>query len=337
MERLAVLLSILGCILFSTTGCKTDSTHLNSAPDMVMAAEKAMNALILVSGIPANEAIGDTIHLNRRGSGVLIDPDGYILTNFHVINNLQKIFVYRSDMQYYRAEIIGKDSLHDLALLKINGTNFPFLEFGDSDALKVGESVIGAGNPYNLEFTITSGIISALNRDLNVPGNEIREYIQTDVPTNSGNSGGPLLNAKGELIGIMGIIITASGQYEGYSLVSPSNVVQKIANDLKTLGKFNRGSVGITIRNVTPEIAQQAKMQSVTGIVVDALVDGGAADKAGVKSLDIILSVNGKDVLSTAQFLDLLLLYSPGETLNLVVNRDGNELNIPVVLNAPAG
>jgi S1-C subfamily serine protease len=196
--------------------------------------------------------------------------------------------------------------------------------------------VIAAGNPYKLGFTITGGIISAVNRDLRVDGNDIRAYIQTDVPINTGNSGGPLLNAQGKVVGIMAILITATGGYEGYSFALPSNIVRKIADDLKQYGKLNKGSLGIMIRNVTHEIAQESGMYEITGVVVDALTDGGAADRDGVKSLDIILSANGKKAESTAVFVDLLLLYSPGDTLHLLVNREGKEIPIDVVLNEPS-
>ncbi|HLF65431.1 MAG TPA: trypsin-like peptidase domain-containing protein [Saprospiraceae bacterium] len=334
------LLSIciaLGLFIWYDNRIQDREADIACAPDMISAAEKGFRAVVSINAKydPARRP-DSTMQEDKSGSGVLISPDGDIVTNFHVVSHTERILVTLSNTHVFQAQVTGTDSLHDIALIKIHGHHLPFLEFGDSDSLQVGQSVIAVGNPHKLDFTVTSGIISALNRDQRVPGNNTRAYIQTDVPINSGNSGGPLLNAQGQLVGITGIMITVTGQYEGYSLATPSNIVRKIANDLGQFGKLNQGSLGISIRPVTHEIAEQAGMQEITGVVVDILKDGGAADKAGVKSLDIILSANGRIAESTAVFLDLLVLYSPGDTLHLIVNRDGREFPIDVSLQEPS-
>jgi S1-C subfamily serine protease len=279
-----------------------------------------------------SQAIQDSTEQNHKtGSGVLISPDGYIVTNYHVVSNGQSINIRRSDRSTYNAEVIATDSTYDLALIKIPGNHLPFLEFGNIDSLQVGESVIAVGNPYKLNFTVTSGIVSAKNRDLKAEGNATRTFIQTDVPMNTGNSGGPLMNARGELMGIMSIMVTVSGQNEGYAFAMPSDLVQKIIGDLKLHGKRRRAALGMVIRPVTTEIAAYAKLSKITGVVIDALTDGGNADLAGLRSLDVIMSVDGQEVESVPAFLGTLALRSPGDTMHLVVNRDGTEMAIDVV------
>ena len=326
-----------GLFLWFNGRIQQGKVEMNCAPDMVLSAQKGTQSVVSITSKIDPEESRDTLKQEEKsGSGVIISPDGEIITNFHVVSYAESILVTTHSGHVFKAEVAGTDSLHDIALIRIGGRNLPFLEFGNSDSLRVGESVIAIGNPYKLGFTVTGGIISAKNRDLRVMGNETRAYIQTDVPINTGNSGSPLLNAHGQLMGIMAIMITVTGQYEGYSFAIPSNIVRKIAGDLRQFGKLNKGALGIFIRPVTHEIAEQAGMQEITGVVVDILKDGGAADKAGVKSLDIILSANGRVAESTAVFLDLLVLYSPGDTLHLIVNRDGREFPIDVSLQEPS-
>jgi serine protease Do len=293
------------------------------APGLQYAAQKGREATVYIQAFIHPDAIRDTTSQDRKtGSGVVVSPEGHIVTNYHVVSNAESIHVLMSNLDHFKAEVIGTDSAYDLAIIKINQSNLSFLEFGDSDALQLGESVIAIGSPYKLNHTITSGIISALNRNLEVPGNATRNLIQTDVP----------INSEGQLMGIMSILVTVSGQYEGYSFAMPSNLVKKIANDLRQHGQRRKASIGMSIRRMTREIADYARMAEVTGVVVESLHDGGAADVAGVQSLDIILSADGKIIESTSAFLAILVLYAPGDTMRLVVNRDGTELDIDVIM-----
>lgn len=320
-------------LVFNVTGCSTQEDGPGRAPDLQYAAQKGIQATVFIETQMRPEAITDTTSQGRKaGSGTLISADGYIVTNYHVVSHAESIHITMHNGMHVAAELIGTDSAFDMAVIRINGSQFPYVKFGDSDALRPGEPVVAIGNPYNLHFTVTSGIVSAVNRDLRATGNATRNFIQTDVPINTGNSGGPLLNARGELVGIMAILVTVSGQYEGYSFAMPSNLVQKLSNDLRQHGKRNRGSIGMVIRPVTREIADYAKMREVIGVVVDIITDGGAADLAGIQSLDIILAADGKRVESVTAFLTRLPFYSRGDTMHVIVNRDGKELALDVVM-----
>lgn len=330
------------CLLLCTNGCiQEPHQEVKYAPGMQFAAHKGKEGAVFIRTQIHPEAITDTTSQGvKTGSGAIISSDGYIVTNYHVVSHAQSVNVSLHDYYYPRehvpdhvpAEVIGTDSTYDLALIQIDAQNLSFLEFGNSDSIRLGESVLAIGNPYRLHHTVTSGIVSAVSRDLDVPGNATRNFIQTDVPINTGNSGGPLVNAQGELIGIMAILVTVSGAYEGYSFAMPSNLVQKIVNDLKVHGKRQKGSIGMVIRRVTREIADYARMPHVTGVIVDATTDGGSADVAGVKPLDIILEINGTPIESMAEMVSMLPLFSPGDTVRLLINRDGEEMEFDVVM-----
>lgn len=302
----------------------------NSPPALTTAAQKGKDAVVFVYTLrtDTSQYYGE----NERGSGVIISDDGYVVTNHHVISGGYTIHVQLNNNHEYHAELIGIDSSHDVALLKIKGTGFPFLEFGSSDSLQVGEQVLAVGNPYRLHSTVTSGIVSAKDRMLELPNITIRNFIQTDVPINLGNSGGALLNSRGQLIGLNIAFLSNSGAYEGFSFSIPSDLVKKIVDDIKQYGSNQRGAIDMTIRSVTQEVAAEAGMSEIFGVVVDAVGADGNADKAGLRSLDILLSLDGKKIISTADLLDRLALYRPGDVLSFEVLRNKQVSNIKVTM-----
>ncbi len=261
---------------------------------------------------------GGTIKGNS-GSGVVISADGYIVTNSHVVDNSSDIKVTLADRRQFKGRLIGKDPSTDIALIKIDAGNLPYVFFGNSDSVLVGEWVLAVGNPFNLASTVTAGIVSAKSRNINILGGptSIESFIQTDAAVNPGNSGGALVNTTGDLIGINTAIITESGNYEGYSFAVPSNLVQKIVRDLREYGEVKRGFLGVGIEEVSPEIAEQYGLNRVSGVLVNRInINSGAAD-AGLQEGDIILSVNGSEVASTSELQEMVGRYRPGDRLKV--------------------
>ena len=306
----------------------SDDTGL-FAPDLRKAAKSGLESTVYIETLIESASQGDS---SKRGSGVILTPDGYIITNYHVVSSARQILIRLYDKNVFEAGVVGVDSAYDLALIKVQAEQLPYLEFGNSDLVVPGEPVVAVGNPFVLNFTVTSGIISAKDRDLDSDVNATPNLLQTDVPINTGNSGGPLLNSRGELIGIVGMLLTISGQYEGYSFAIPSNLVAKVAHDLMHLGVSPRASIQMRIRNVSHDEARFANLPEVTGVIVDAIDEGGPADRAGLRSLDIILSVDSMPVESIAGFKGKLALYSPGDTMHITLNREGAELPAEVIL-----
>jgi serine protease Do len=302
----------------------------NSALTLTAAAQKGKDAVVFVYKLTSDTSV--YYGQNETGSGVIISDDGYVVTNHHVIAGGYTIHVQLNDNHEYHVEVVGIDSSHDVALLKIKAIGFSFLEFGNSDSLLVGEQVLAVGNPHRLHSTVTSGIVSAKDRLLDLPNNTTRNFIQTDVPINYGNSGGPLLNARGQLIGLNIAFFSNSGAYEGFSFAIPSNLVKKIVEDIKQFGSNQRGAVDMTIRPVTQEIAAESGMSEIFGVVVDAVGADGNADKAGLQSLDILLSLDGQKITSNADLLDRLALHRPGDILLFEVLRERKVSNIKVTM-----
>lgn len=302
----------------------------NSALTLTDAALKGRDAVVFVYTLSSDTAryYGE----KERGSGVIISDDGYIVTNHHVVAGGYTIHVQLNDNHEYHAELVGIDSSHDVALLKIKPTRLPFLEFGNSDSLLIGEQVLAVGNPFRLHSTVTSGIVSSKDRVLELPNVTIRNFIQTDVPINLGNSGGALINARGQLVGLNIAFMSNSGAYEGFSFAIPSNLVKKIVADIREFGSNQRGSIDMTIRPVDQEIATEAGMSEIFGVVVDAVGADGNADNAGLQSLDILLSLDGKKIISSADLLDRLALYRPGDVLSFEVLRNGKVSTIKVTM-----
>jgi len=260
------------------------------------------------------------------GSGFIIDKDGYIVTNNHVIDNADKIVVILKDEKEFEAQIVGRDKNTDLALIKIElNHNLPVLRFGDSDALKVGQWVVAIGNPFGLEQTVTAGIVSAKGRVIG--SGPYDDFIQTDASINPGNSGGPLLNMKGEVIGINTAIV-AGGQGIGFAI--PVNLAKNIIAQIKSTGEVTRGWLGVGIQDISEEVAEYYGIKEKKGVLVTEVFPGDPADLAGIKPKDIIISVNGKTVDSARQLTGMIADTQVGDTIQIKINRNGKTRNIDV-------
>ncbi len=268
------------------------------------------------------------------GSGVIISPDGYIVTNNHVVDGATDIRVTLTDRRILSAKLIGADPLTDLAVIKVDETNLPSVPLGDSTKLHPGQSVLAFGNPLGFRFTVTRGIVSALNRpnpyaaDRRAPG----QFIQTDAAINPGNSGGPLVNARGEVVGINTFLISQTGGFSGMGFAIPTQVVRPVVDELIRSGKIEHGYMGVGINDVTPDQAKFFKVSKATGAVVTQVESGSPADKAGLKVGDVITDVNGKGVADAGELQVVVGEKRPGTKLNLQVMRDGSPQNIAVTL-----
>lgn len=273
------------------------------------------------------------------GSGVIISGDGYIVTNNHVVNGADKIEVTLNDKRKYVAELIGTDPSTDLALLKIKEKSLPYLMYGNSDECKVGEWVLAVGNPFNLTSTVTAGIVSAKGRNINIiEGNPdkgmfpVESFIQTDAAINPGNSGGALVNTKGELVGINTAIASNTGSYAGYGFAIPVNMVRKIVNDLLEFGQVQRAFLGVSIRDIDSKLADDKSLKDMKGVYVNGLTEGGGADKAGIKEGDIITRIGEVKVGNTAELMEQISRFRPGDKVTVTLKRDDKEMTFPVVL-----
>jgi len=294
------------------------------------------------------------------GSGVIISPDGYIVTNNHVVAKAEKITIVTNDHRQFEAKVIGTDPNTDLALIKINATNLPIVKLGNSDAVRVGEWVLAVGNPFKLNSTVTAGIVSAKGRSINIIGKDddedenqnpfgpvkqqtptlrkgIESFIQTDAAINPGNSGGALVNTNGELIGINAAIASHTGSYEGYGFAIPINLAKKVLNDIKKFGSVKRGYIGISFADLSdPEAAQGLKTDKTNGLYVNSLVEGGGAEAAGVKPGDIITKVEGNVVYESSDLQERVARLQPGDKINITVLRAGAEKSFDVTLKPEA-
>lgn len=273
------------------------------------------------------------------GSGVIISADGYIVTNNHVVNGADKIEVVLNDKRSYKGKVIGTDPNTDLALVKIEADNLPFVVYGNSDNVKIGEWVLAVGNPLNLTSTVTAGIVSAKGRNINIIGEDgsrtpfpIESFIQTDAAVNRGNSGGALVNTRGELIGINTAIASQTGMYAGYSFAVPVNLVKKVMDDLLEYGKVQRAFLGVQIQEVNSDVAKEKGLKSTRGVLVARVNDGGAAELAGVQSGDVIISVAGVEVNSTSELMEQVGRHRPGDKIDIKVIRENKDKNLAVVL-----
>jgi serine protease Do len=270
------------------------------------------------------------------GSGVIISPDGYIITNNHVIDGAVDIRVTMSDRRILPAKLIGADPLTDLAVLKIEGNNFPSVPLGDSTQLHPGQTVLAFGNPLGFRFTVTRGIVSALNRpnpfaqDRRAPG----QFIQTDAAINPGNSGGPLVDARGEVVGINTFLVSETGGFSGMGFAIPAQIVRPVVDSLMKYGKVSHGYIGIGINDVTPDEAKFFHVSSATGAVVTQVESNSPGAKAGLKVGDVITELNGKTVSDAGELQAQVGEKQPGTTLQLTVLRDGKNVDVPVTLEA---
>jgi serine protease Do len=268
------------------------------------------------------------------GSGVIVSSDGYIVTNNHVIDRAAEVIVSLHNGRGYKAEIIGTDPSTDLAVLKIEEKNLPEAGLADSDEVHVGDWVLAVGNPFNLASTVTAGIVSAKARNINIltDNSAIESFIQTDAAVNPGNSGGALVNLKGDLIGINTAIATPTGTFAGYSFAVPSNIVKKVMTDLIEHGEVRRGYLGVVIQDLSWQLAQQLGLETSQGVVVANLVPNGPADKAGLKVKDVILEIEGEPIQSTSRLLEIIASHKPGDEANVVIQRDGKKRNVSIRL-----
>jgi serine protease Do len=267
------------------------------------------------------------------GSGVIISSDGYIVTNNHVIDGADSIQVTLNNNKSYTASIVGRDPDTDIALIKINAENLPVIKFGDSDNLKLGEWVLAVGNPFNLTSTVTAGIVSAKGRSIDMDGGyKLESFIQTDAALNMGNSGGALVNTKGELVGITSAIISPTGSYAGNSFAIPINIVKKTVADLEQYGMAQRAIMGINIQKVTSDLAQKVKLDNVSGVYVASVAPGGAAEVAGLKTKDVIVKINDKKIETPAQLEETVAEHHPGDKIKITYFRNGKEETASVEL-----
>ncbi|MBR2051279.1 MAG: trypsin-like peptidase domain-containing protein [Bacteroidales bacterium] len=257
------------------------------------------------------------------GSGVVISPDGYIVTNNHVVEGASKIEVTFNDKHKRTATIIGNDPSTDLALIKVEASDLEYLAFADSDEVKVGEWVLAVGNPFNLTSTVTAGIVSAKARNINIlgDGSTIESFIQTDAAINPGNSGGALVDMDGNLIGINAAIASRTGSYEGYSFAIPSNIVKKVVEDFLQYGSLQRAYLGISIVEITEELAEEKGITEMSGVYIMNVEERGGAKAAGIKEDDILLSVNNIPVNSNSQLIGVIGQYRPGDKVKVKVQR----------------
>lgn len=265
------------------------------------------------------------------GSGVIITEDGYIVTNNHVVQNASELEVTLNNNQSYKAKLVGTDSKMDIALLKVETKDkLPFATFGNSDDIKVGEWVLAVGNPYNLTSTVTAGIVSAKARNLSKDG--IQSFIQTDAAVNPGNSGGALVNTRGELIGINTMISSMTGSYVGYSFAVPSNITRKIIEDLMQYGNVQRGALGVKGGELNSALAKDLGIDETKGFYVNDVIADSGAKKAGIKKGDIITKIDEKEINGFADINASIVTKRPNDIVKVAVNRDGKIMTVPVKL-----
>ncbi len=271
------------------------------------------------------------------GSGVIITSDGYIATNNHVVDGATEIEVLLNDNSTYSAEIIGVDPDTDLALLKVDAQNLPSVSFGDSENIQIGEWVLAIGNPFDFRSTVTAGIVSAKARNINILAREgsrtrIEAFIQTDAAVNPGNSGGALVNLKGELVGINTAIASPTGAFAGYSFAVPASLVKKVIYDLKDFGTVQRPLLGINIVDVSAALAEQEGLDVLKGVFIANVNEGTSAEEAGLQTKDVIIAIDGKKVANVAQLQERVALNSPGDQINVTFIREGKTKTVKAIL-----
>ena len=323
-------------------------------PDLTYAAESCVDAVVLVKVTVRSQqnydidpflryffGFGDSQPREQQGSGsgVIIRPDGYIVTNNHVVANASKVEVTLNNNRTFEATVVGTDPATDVALIKIEAEGLPTVEFGDSDALRLGEWVLAIGSPMGeqLRGTITAGIVSAKGRSMPTEGEfKIESFIQTDAAVNPGNSGGALVNKKGELVGINTAIMSQNGSYVGYSFAVPVNIVKKIVGDIIDFGSVKRAKLGVSMSNVTDEIAKELKLSSTKGVYIHETLKGSAAEKAGIKKGDIITNIDGTEIATASALQEKVNSYHPGDKATFTILREGNVKTVEVELQGDA-
>ncbi|HRD54178.1 MAG TPA: Do family serine endopeptidase [Flavobacteriales bacterium] len=327
------------------------------AVDFTEAAERSVNAVVHVTTettINVRDPFADFFWGYRApsqqrqqqgaGSGVIISRDGYIVTNNHVVEGADKIMVHLNDRRQMEARVVGRDPSTDIAVLKVEGNDLATLDYGNSDDVRVGEWVLAVGNPMNLTSTVTAGIVSAKARNINLlqydPSRDvfpIESFIQTDAAVNPGNSGGALVNARGELVGINTAIASNTGQYTGYSFAVPVNIVKKVAGDIVEYGSVQRAYLGVSIRDMDQKLAQELRMDRPLGVYVNGLTDGGAAADAGLEKGDVITRVGSIAVNNVPQLQEQVGKFKPGDRVPVTVLRGGGERIVELTLRGREG
>ena len=323
----------------------TNYTALGAAmsSDFTEAAESTVNAVVHVKNItvsrqPTNifeyfQGGGQPRAMVGSGSGVIISPDGYIITNNHVIANAANLQVTLNSNRTYTAKLIGADPGTDIALIKIEDDGeFPFIPFGDSNNVRLGEWVLAVGNPFNLTSTVTAGIISAKARDLNQFDGNPQSFIQTDAAVNRGNSGGALVNTRGELIGINTAITSETGSYVGYSFAVPSNNARKVVEDILEYGNVQRGILGIRVGSLNSNLADKLGVYETQGVIIGSIEKGGGADKSGLAEGDIIKRIDNVNINKFSDMAGYLGSKRPNDVVQVTVIRNGKEKTVPVTL-----
>ncbi len=362
-----ILAGTLGGVIafaaFNYVGSKQTSFTDNKAPvrfvsmptddsgtltNFELAAEKSINAVVHVRTESFQQGYTDpwayffggapqNIPSQASGSGVIVSDDGFIVTNNHVVANANKVQIKLNNNELYDAEVIGTDPSSDLALLKIDTKNLPYLPYGNSDKVKVGQWVLAVGNPFNLTSTVTAGIVSAKGRNIhllegdpNTQALPIESFIQTDAAVNPGNSGGALVGANGELLGINTAIASTTGSYAGYSFAIPVNLVKKVVNDLFEFGKVQRAFIGVSIVDLNKDLVTNLELPNYHGVYVKDVTQNGAADKAGVQAEDVITRVGDVAVHNTTELLEQVGKYRPGDKveLGLIRNKKTHQLSL---------
>jgi len=333
-------------------------------PDLTQAAEKSVHAVVHITtkvkaqsyggndnplydfffgprgSIPQPRGYNQEPEYNMgAGSGVIIGSEGYIVTNNHVIEDADNIEVVLNDSRKFTAKVIGRDPNTDIALVKIEAKELPYLAWGNSDALKLGEWVLAVGNPFNLTSTVTAGIVSAKSRSIGIMSGQmpLESFIQTDAAVNPGNSGGALVNASGELIGINAAIASRTGSYSGYSFAIPSSIAHKVVDDLKQFGGVQRALLGVEMKPVDDDLAKEKNLGKIEGVYVVRITDEGAARQAGIKAGDVITAVNGNQVNAPQQLQEQIGKYRPGDKVAITVKRNGDLKQYDVVLRNTKG
>ena len=306
-------------------------------------------------GMPQQRRQAQPRQAQGSGSGVILTPDGYIVTNNHVVENADKIEVQLTDKRTFEAKVIGRDPNTDLALLKVNGSNLPIVKMGDSDNVQIGEWVLAVGYPLTLQSTVTAGIVSAKGRQIGILGESqqqqprgygygqqdqqeqlintaIESFIQTDAVINRGNSGGALVNARGELIGINSAIASPTGVYAGYGFAIPINLAKKVLDDFKEFGSVKRGYIGVTFTEINEAVRKEFNIDDINGLYVRDVVKGGGAEGAGIKKGDIITKIEGRTIYSSSDLQERVARLRPGDKVKVTYNRDGKEKDVTITL-----
>jgi len=345
------------------TSYNTPASPQAQLPDLTQAAEKSVHAVVHITTKMKAQSYGDADNPlfdfffgprgnqqprgNKQeqeynlgaGSGVIISPEGYIVTNNHVIEDADNIEVVLNDSRKFIAKVIGRDPNTDIALVKIEAKELTYLVWGNSETLKLGEWVLAVGNPFNLTSTVTAGIVSAKSRSIGIMSGQmpLESFIQTDAAVNPGNSGGALVNASGELVGINAAIASRTGSYSGYSFAVPASIARKVVDDLKQYGEVQRAMLGVEIRTVDDNLAKEKKIDKIEGVYVGKTTEEGAARQAGIKEGDVITVVNGSQVNTVSQLQEQIGKYRPGDKVSLTVKRNGDIKQFNVVLRNTKG